>query len=455
MKKLLFLTFVIVFYFNISLLHSKEYSIKGKIFGFRAMKILIQDFHGKENPFFDSAKVGFSGDFQFKFSDKNPLGVYRLRAGDNFYLDFIFNHSDISFQTDYSNPVTAMKFINSPANESYYDYLKNVSSFQEKVELLTPLLEKYPKNDNFYPQIKNRIESLKEQFVKYIDSVDKSKADKFVKKLISYDRSYVQSPSFSKIFDKDALRRSFFDRIDFTDNTMLKSELYANIIISYLGLYNDPLLGRTKQADLFKRISDEILSKAASNPQVYEFVVDFLINGFRQIYYYEVVDYIVLNNRIDENCTNTALKTELEKQIDKLKLTTVGSIAPSVDFTNFDKNKIPLHSIQSERILVVFWASWCNHCKKEMPELAIIEKENKSKLKILAVSIDRKPDNAVDFLSTFENDFINTIETDTWDSPVVNAFNVFSAPTYFLLDKNFKIIAKPLNLNELKDNLNK
>lgn len=453
MKKTLIIS--IIFLLSISCLYSKDYHIKGKINSLRAMKIYIQDFYGKENLFYDSAKVSFSGGFEFILNDNNKPGLYRLRTGENFFLDFIFNRTDVSFETDYSAPVSAMKFINSPNNDSYYYYLRMLANFRKKIELLLPLIEKYPQNDGFYPKIIKQVESLKNEFVGYIDSVQKSKTDNFVKKLILCDRSYVLQPAFTKIFDKESLKQSFFDNIDFTNTTILYSETYANIIISYLSLFNDPSLGRTKQIAVFKQACDELLKRTAHSEVLYQFTVEFLINGFKQIHYNEVVDYVVLNNQVDNNCVNSAKRSELNTQIAQLKQTVIGSAAPAVVFTNFENEKLPLYSIKSDLTLIVFWASWCPHCKIDIPELASLAKANSDKLKVVMVSLDRNVDDARKAIEAYDAGFINVIETSVWDSPITNNFNVFATPTYFLLNSNMRIIDKPFNINDLKEVLNR
>ncbi len=446
-----FVTLFIIF-LGVNALNAEEYTIKGKIDGLRAMSIKLLDFHGKENAFFDSARVSFDGEFTFTLTDKDYKGVYRLRHGANFYIDFIFDHSDVFFKTDFREPVMKMQFINSKPNTEYYSYLKKKKTFREKTALLLPLKKNYPKDDDFYFQVIEKIQTLQAYYSNFVDSLARSQADAFVKKLIIYDRSIVTDPYLSQIYDKELLKRDFFEGLDLTDTTLLNSEAYANLTIAWLAVNNKPEAGRTKQAKIFKKISSDILERTSDSPQIYEFEVDFLINGFKKIHFEDVVDYIVMNNRIDENCVNTTKKKELEQQIERLKASAVGSPAPKVTFTTFGNETLDLYEIEAERTLLVFWASWCDHCKKALPSIAEIA-DKQENMKVLAVSIDRDTAAPAEFLDSFENDFIRVIETDGWDSPVTNAFNVYGTPSYFLLDKDMTIIAKPLNLKDLRDAL--
>ena len=176
-----FVTLLILF-LCLNALYAKEYTIKGKIDGLRAMSIKLLDFHGKENAFFDSARVSFEGEFEFRLTDKDYKGVYRLRHGANFYIDFIFDHSDVIFKTDFKEPVAKMQFRNSKPNTEYYSFLKKKKKFRKKTALLLPLKNNYPKEDDFYNEIIKKIQSMQTDYSDFIDNIALFDAESFLKK---------------------------------------------------------------------------------------------------------------------------------------------------------------------------------------------------------------------------------------------------------------------------------
>jgi len=51
-------------------------------------------------------------------------------------------------------------------------------------------------------------------------------------------------------------------------------------------------------------------------------------------------------------------------------------------------------------------------------------------------------------------DFIHVLGLGKWDNPTSNAYGIESTPSFFLLDKDKKIIAKPYDAVALKTALN-
>ena len=62
----------------------------------------------------------------------------------------------------------------------------------------------------------------------------------------------------------------------------------------------------------------------------------------------------------------------------------------SLIFEDFSGNEINLKDYQGKLVIINFWATWCSPCKKEMPSLDVLYKDNNFKnLEILAVNIEQ------------------------------------------------------------------
>ena len=61
----------------------------------------------------------------------------------------------------------------------------------------------------------------------------------------------------------------------------------------------------------------------------------------------------------------------------------------SLIFEDFLGNKINIIDYYGKLVIINFWATWCAPCKKEMPSLDILYKDNRfSNLEILAVNME-------------------------------------------------------------------
>lgn len=67
----------------------------------------------------------------------------------------------------------------------------------------------------------------------------------------------------------------------------------------------------------------------------------------------------------------------------------IGKAVPPFETRLLDGKVLPAQALQGKAVLVVFWATWCPTCRKELPELqALYEKHRGRGFEILALSID-------------------------------------------------------------------
>jgi peroxiredoxin len=134
--------------------------------------------------------------------------------------------------------------------------------------------------------------------------------------------------------------------------------------------------------------------------------------------------------------------------------TNVGSEAP--DFTQNDAkgNPVSLSSFRGKYVLVDFWASWCQPCRVENPNIVKAYNTFKSKgFDILGVSLDR--DEAAWKKAIVDDKLTWTHVSDLkfWENEAAQLYGIRSIPASFLLDPEGKIIAKDLRGEALEAKL--
>src|ERR1700761_1673454 len=76
-----------------------------------------------------------------------------------------------------------------------------------------------------------------------------------------------------------------------------------------------------------------------------------------------------------------------------------GQPAPDFDSATLTQRSLKLSSLRGKAVLLDFWASWCEPCKKELPLLSKLAPRLKQKgIEIVAVNIDDDRKNAEDFV---------------------------------------------------------
>ena len=109
-------------------------------------------------------------------------------------------------------------------------------------------------------------------------------------------------------------------------------------------------------------------------------------------------------------------------------------------------------TLNTDYILVDFWASWCKPCRQEIPYIKQALGKYENDLSVYAISIDEKHQawrKAIEQDSTQVFHHVIGTYSNGQPSRLLKRLNVKSIPANFLLDKNKRIIAKNLRGKEL------
>ena len=142
----------------------------------------------------------------------------------------------------------------------------------------------------------------------------------------------------------------------------------------------------------------------------------------------------------------------IEDKVNAEKSTSIGAVAPDFTIETIDGKSFTLSSLKGQYVLIDFWASWCQPCMREMPN--VIEQYGKYSDKgfqIVGISLDRQESPWKKAIADNKMNWIHAWDLADPDKQgeVANIYGVQSIPSTFLLDKNGKIIAKNLRGEEL------
>ncbi len=130
---------------------------------------------------------------------------------------------------------------------------------------------------------------------------------------------------------------------------------------------------------------------------------------------------------------------DLKAQIESNKSIQIGKQVPNIIFDKPINGKKSLYDINADKKILIFWGSWCPHCKKEIPFIKEFYKSFKAdggEIVTFAIDLSEK-----DYKNAMQGtEWYNYSDLLKWDSPTVKTYGVTGTPTMYLLDKDNKII---------------
>lgn len=143
---------------------------------------------------------------------------------------------------------------------------------------------------------------------------------------------------------------------------------------------------------------------------------------------------------------------ELLKQLDRV-IPEVGNPYTDVQLVNQDGVPASLSDYvgKNKLVLVDFWASWCQPCIQEMPNLVKTYNQYKSKgLEIVGISVDDDKAKWINAIKTYNMSWVQLADASTMASQM---YEVTSIPHTVLIDQNGIVVAKNLRGKALDDKI--
>ena len=121
-----------------------------------------------------------------------------------------------------------------------------------------------------------------------------------------------------------------------------------------------------------------------------------------------------------------------------------GSQAPDFELSG-TAGSVKFSNTAGSLVYLDFWASWCGPCKQSFPWMNAMQDKYKAQgLKIIAVNLDAKTEDAKKFLALNPASF--TIAFDS-KGVIPVKYGVKGMPTSFLINRNGEIISQHVGFN--------
>ena len=412
----------------------------------------------------DEVMTDSNGIAKWYFPAKAHPGIYKIKLMEELGKEymFIYNKENITIIYPDLNGEEQVKYLQSKENELLSQYQKLQKDFFN----ISDIAFSFPSNDKFYKIILSEYKSRLKKINSFVNNLKKNKPYMLVSKLVAFEwREGLQpEPGLNLDERKKYISNNYFKGVDFSDTTLLYFPSINDFVSNYFGLQIMPTDSREMVQTKYKIACDTILNRTKNYPDINSFIIDFIIEGMERIGFEDVIEHIYENYISEVTCDDydTPVIHRAKKRVAQKKLFVKGAQMPNIFVPDSNNNIVSLDEINAENIVLLFWASNCNHCTKEIPEFHKWYQEyNASKgykkgsdmikpLEIFAVSLDENAEEWKKYIRENELDWINVCDFQKWNGQAALKYSIFGTPTYIVMDKDKRLVGVPTNFALLK-----
>lgn len=424
-----------------------QFSISGKIDPSEDISwILLFKIENGEEVYLNNSEVN-NGEFNFKIPETEKPGILRAYYDieQRQFVEFLYNKENVAFHFDPNSPMQSIDYITSRENEIYRNYYTEIYAKQKRLDTIQ--IAYFSNEDkkvgmNLEKEYKKNLAELKGLQSKYENLSQNTLAYHFIKASAQYN-----APAPIKIPNEylSEAKKHFFDALDFKDETLKNSTFLSDRMIDYVFYLNqaeNALTANDLQLQAIRDIEVKIQNDNALKARFYQNLITEYLARDNAVMAQNVLEKYEQLPAEDQN------KAFLSKIKNELK-TAVGSQAPEIIWKENEIEKSLSELNGFDYYVIAFFSSTCSHCQEEMPIFHdyILGINN---LKVIAIGLEDESSFAsYDEMTEKFPEFINIMETEKWDSKLVRSYGISAVPSFYVLDNEKTIIAKPDDVEEI------
>jgi len=375
-----------------------------------------------------------NGDFMLKLPENSPPGTYRLVYAvpqEEFYIDVIYSgEEDIKLSFNKEQGVT---FSTSMENILFSTYFREIQQLESEIVA-------------FYASGSLDESAYKNILKKYTEtqtSFEKRSEGTIANQFIVANKPYIP-PKYENVQQYVQHRKeSYFDGLDITNSTLQASGFLTDKLTNYVftALPIEKLEKKETEKIMQANVA-MVFEKLTSVSDAYSFHMGYTLwTQTSASNFNDTADYIY--HTYLKKSPAAATNQEIVKKIEVYNRLRFGAKAPEISWKEGDSLKKLSTLKGAKNYILVFWSSTCGHCLKELPAL---HKELKANDNITVVAVGLEDDHLTwDMESAKMDAFEHVIALGKWDSEYADVYDIQATPTYFILDADKNIIAKPEN----------
>ena len=118
--------------------------------------------------------------------------------------------------------------------------------------------------------------------------------------------------------------------------------------------------------------------------------------------------------------------------------------------TTHDDRDLDLTAYRGKVVLIHYWATWCEPCKKDLQTIKALQARYATKgFTAIGVNLDNEAKALTEYLRTTSLPWPQLYEPGGLDSRLANELGIMTLPTMLLIDKSGRVVRRNIHSAEL------
>lgn len=445
--------------------------------------VYLANYYGNKLYYSDTTVANAKGVSVFERASGYKAGVYAVVIPGPKYFEFILNEPVVEMKSDtgaLNEHLVVQKSEENKLFQTYVRYLGEKKAEADEVNRKMQATEDPIAKAGFKDKLKKLETEINDYQKKLVVDNPGTYVASIVKMSIAPPNTEVRKPdgTLDSAASYYSYRAHFWDNTDLKDPRNLRTPVFQNKFDEYIGKVVPQV------PDTINRCADDLIRRMDDNGDLFKFAV----NGIT--YKYETsdimgMDAVFVHMAQTYYCPSDGSKSRAtwmdKEKLDKLcerarkeAPLIIGAQAKDIILTDTtEQNWISYYKMPQKYVLIIFWDPHCGHCKKVLPQIHTDWKEKLKPLDLGVFAVAKATDSTLfadwkKFIRDNDLDWTNvgltwhvyneaktasykfipkftTIESLNY----AEAWDVYSTPKFFLVDKDRKFVGKQLDVDQM------
>jgi len=445
------------------------YSINITLKPYKKAYVYLGYYYGTKKALADSTLLDINSKGVFTGKQKLPGGIYFIVSPQKSILFevLIDKQQHFSIVADTANLNSGVVFTGSADNTLFQKYTNFANTTGLAAQKMSSEL-RMAKTAKDSATIHARQKQLGDRLQFYRDSITKKYPNSILTALFMAMREPMVPPAakhpggkYDSTYAYQFYKSHFWDGVEFNDERLVRTPFFEPKVDRYYRELVPP------HPDSVIKEVDKMILYSRSSKEMYKF---FMVHFVQKYVNPEFMGQDAVFVHLFEKYINTGqtdfftaqYREFMNKRAYSLMANLIGRPAANLEMVDSTDKPKDLYTIKSDMIVVCFWDPTCSHCKEEVPRLDSIyqAKWKKQGVIMYGVMTDGGKDNWTKFIQEHHlNDWVHVyqlpskeVENNAAGKPSYKQlYDVYQTPLLYLLDKDKRIVAKKLSLEQLNE----